>query len=49
MAMSMPMLVLTALNTEKITNRLKETMYIVRRPSFSEKDDLGYVSSYARV
>lgn len=45
MAISMPMLVLTALKTEKTTKRLNEMMYIVRRPSFSEKDDLADVNS----
>lgn len=49
MAMSMPIFVLSALNTENTTKRLNETMYIVRRPSFSEKDDLFVVSSNTRA
>lgn len=42
--MSIPMFLLSALSTENTTKRLNETMYIVLRPSFSEKDDLGRVS-----
>lgn len=43
-AISIPILVLIALNTEKTTNRLKEMMYIVRRPRVSENDDLVCVN-----
>lgn len=42
-AISIPIFVLIALNTENTTKRLNEMMYIVRRPNFSEKEDLADV------
>jgi hypothetical protein len=37
--MSMVMFVLMAERTEKMTKRVKEMMYIERRPNSSEKED----------